>query len=68
MVPRFKFSFQVQFNNRLHSAVFELSMALHRGRIDEVPQGTIQLTEEEAKEYQYRIIFGWKPQRDVYAC
>ncbi|XP_033611178.1 uncharacterized protein LOC111873951 isoform X3 [Cryptotermes secundus] len=41
-------------------------MALHKGRIGEIPQGTIQLTEEEAKEYQYRVIFGWTPQREVW--
>jgi hypothetical protein len=40
-------------------------MALHKGRIEDMPQGTVQLTEEEAKEYQYRVIFGWKPQREV---
>jgi hypothetical protein len=40
-------------------------MALHKGRISDVPEGTVQLTEEEAKEYQYRVIYGWKPQRDV---
>jgi hypothetical protein len=40
-------------------------MALHKGRVGEVPQDSIQLTEEEAKEYQYRVIVGWKPLRDV---
>jgi len=40
-------------------------MALYRGRHSEVPEGAINLSEEEAKEYQYRVIFGWKPQRDV---
>jgi hypothetical protein len=40
-------------------------MALHKGRISDIQHGTIHLTEEEAKEYQYRVIHGWKPQRDV---
>jgi hypothetical protein len=40
-------------------------MALYRGRQSELPEGAIYLSEQEAKEYQHRIIFGWKPQRDV---
>jgi hypothetical protein len=40
-------------------------MALHKGAASEMPQGAIRLTEQEAKEYQYKVIFGWKPERDV---
>jgi len=40
-------------------------MALYRGRQNEVPEGAIYLSEQEAIEYQHRVIFGWKPQRDV---
>jgi hypothetical protein len=40
-------------------------MALQKGTYSDMPQGAIPLSEEEAKEYQFRVIFGWKPKRDV---
>jgi hypothetical protein len=40
-------------------------MALHKGAHTDMPQGAIHLSEEEAREYQFKVIFGWKPERDV---
>ncbi|GFG36454.1 hypothetical protein Cfor_11477 [Coptotermes formosanus] len=41
-------------------------MALYRGKRSEMPEGGMYLTKQEAKEYQYRVLFGWEPQRDVW--
>ena len=40
-------------------------MALRRGSREQQLVGSVELTEKEAKEYQYRVIQGWEPQRDV---
>ncbi|XP_021923068.1 uncharacterized protein LOC110831410 isoform X2 [Zootermopsis nevadensis] len=41
-------------------------MALQKGVYSDMPQGAIHLSEKEAREYQFRVIYGWKPERDVW--
>ncbi|PSN50576.1 hypothetical protein C0J52_24903, partial [Blattella germanica] len=40
-------------------------MSLQKGNKGDQPSGSILLTEDQAREYQYKVIYGWEPQRDV---
>ncbi|KAJ4438567.1 hypothetical protein ANN_14514, partial [Periplaneta americana] len=55
---------QIQFKYWLNPKNFKVSMALLRGK--DVPEGSLRLSEEEAIQYQLKLINGWEPKSDVW--